>query len=280
VTTDDPSARVALVTGCGKSLGIGSATARELARTGYKVVVSDLALEGIPNDLDIDPDRSTGWTGIDGLVAEIKSHGGEASSVIGDISTESDTRRMVAEVVSRYGRLDILVNNAAAPHGHDRGDIESVTLAAWEQVMAVNVRGVFLMSKAAVGAMRKRRWGRIVNIASAIVKHTIPQRTAYTTSKAAVVGFTQSLALDVAEWGITVNAVCPGSIRTSRAVSSTRRAGWDDIEAGMRERAKGIPAGRHGEAHEVAAAVTFLVSDAGAYVTGTSIFVDGGGLPR
>jgi NAD(P)-dependent dehydrogenase (short-subunit alcohol dehydrogenase family) len=272
--------RVALVTGCGKALGIGSATARELARVGCTVVVSDIEPEGIANDLDIEPDRSASWKGIDSLVQEIRSGGGEASSIVGDVSVEADTQRMVAEVLARYGRLDILVNNAGAPHGDDRGDIERVTLAAWERVMAVNVRGVFLMSRAGVGAMRRQRWGRIVNIASAIVKHTVPQRTAYTTSKAAVVGFTQSLALDVAEWGITVNAVCPGSIRTARAISSTRKAGWDDIEAGMRERAKGIPAGRHGEAHEVAAAVAFLVSDSSAYLTGTSIFVDGGGLPR
>jgi NAD(P)-dependent dehydrogenase (short-subunit alcohol dehydrogenase family) len=272
--------RVALVTGCGKALGIGSATARELARVGHTVVVSDIEPEGIANDLDSDADRSASWKGMESLVQEIRSRGSEASSIMGDVSVEADTQRMVAEVLARYGRLDILVNNAGAPHGDDRGDIERVTLAAWERVMAVNVRGVFLMSRAGVGAMRKQRWGRIVNIASAIVKHAAPQRTAYTTSKAAVVGFTQSLALDVAEWGITVNAVCPGSIRTARAISSTRKAGWDDIEAGMRERAKGIPAGRHGEPHEVAAAVAFLVSDSSAYLTGTSIFVDGGGLPR
>lgn len=280
MTTSEPSARVALVTGCGKALGIGSATARELARVGYTVVISDIEPGGIANDLDLEPDRSTSWKGMESLVQEIKSRGGEASSIMGDVSVEADTHRMIAEVLARYGRLDILVNNAGAPHGDDRGDIESVTLAAWERVMAVNVRGVFLMSRAAVGAMRKQQWGRIVNIASAIVKHTVPKRTAYTTSKAAVVGFTQSLALDVAESGITVNAVCPGSIRTARAISSTRKAGWDDIEAGLRERAKGIPAGRHGEAHEVAAAVAFLVSDSSAYLTGTTIFVDGGGLPR
>jgi NAD(P)-dependent dehydrogenase (short-subunit alcohol dehydrogenase family) len=271
---------VALVTGCGKALGIGSATARELARCGCTVVVSDVVPEGIANDLDAESDRSTSWKGIDSLVDEIKSRGGAASSITGDVSVEADAQRMVTEVVARYGRLDILVNNAGAPHGDDRGDIEDVTLAAWERVMAVNVRGVFLMSRAAVGAMRAQRWGRIVNIASAIVKHTVPKRTAYTTSKAAVVAFTQSLALDVAEWGITVNAVCPGSIRTARAISSTRKAGWDDIEEGLRERAKGIPVGRHGEAHEVAAAVAYLVSDASAYLTGTSLFVDGGGLPR
>jgi len=280
VTITDPSARVALVTGCGKALGIGSATARELARAGYTVVVSDVEPEGIANDLDTASDRSASWKGLASLVEEIQSHSGVASSIVGDVCVETDAQRMVTEVLARYGRLDILVNNAGAPHGDDRGDIEDVTLAAWERVMAVNVRGVFLMSRAAVGAMRARRWGRIVNIASAIVRHAIPRRTAYTTSKAAVVGFTQSLALDVAPWGITVNAVCPGSIRTARAISSTRKAGWDDIEEGLRERAKGIPVGRHGEADEVAAAVAYLASDASAYVTGTSVFVDGGGLPR
>jgi 3-oxoacyl-[acyl-carrier protein] reductase len=278
--TGDPSARVALITGCGNAQGIGSATARELARAGCTVVVSDVEPEGVANDHDMTPDRPIRWEGLNSLLEEIRASGGEASSIIGDVSAEADAQRMVAEVLTRYGRLDILINNAAASHGDDRADIERVTLAAWERVMAVNVRGVFLMSRAAVGAMRRQRWGRIVNIASAIVKHTLPKRTAYTTSKAAVVGFTESLALDVAEWGITVNAVCPGSIRTARAISSTREAGWDDIEAGLRKRAEGIPAGRHGEAHEVAAAVAFLVSDSGAYLTGTSIFVDGGGLPQ
>jgi NAD(P)-dependent dehydrogenase (short-subunit alcohol dehydrogenase family) len=280
VTTGDPSARVALVTGCGKALGIGSATARELARRGCTVVVSDVAPAGAANDLDVESDRSTGWQGIDSLVDEIEAHGGHASSTLGDVSVEADAQRMVADAVARHGRLDILVNNAGAPHGDDRGDIEQVTLAAWERVMAVNVRGVFLMSRAAVRPMRAQRWGRIVNIASAVVKHTLPHKAAYTASKAAVVGFTQALALDVAEWGITVNAVCPGSTRTARAMSSTRKAGWDDLEAGLRERAKGIPVGRHAEADEIAAAIAFLASDASAYVTGTSLFVDGGGLPR
>lgn len=274
------SARVALVTGCGKQIGIGSATARELARNGCKVVVSDIQADGVANDLDRGTDAPGRWKGMESLVQEIAAQGGVASSIIGDVSAEADAKRMVAEVLARHGRLDILVNNAGAPHGDDRGDIEEVTLAAWERVMAVNVRGVFLMSRAAVGPMRAQRWGRIVNIASAIVKHTVPRRTAYTTSKTAVVGFTQSLALDVANSGITVNAVCPGSIRTARAISSTRKAGWEDIEAGLRERAKGIPAGRHGEAEEMAAIVAFLASEAAGYVTGASIYADGGGLPR
>jgi len=112
------------------------------------------------------------------------------------------------------------------------------------------------------------------------VKYAMPQRTAYITSKAAVQAFTESLALDVAQSGITVNAVCPGSIKTARAISSTRKAGWDDIDAGLRDRAKGIPKGRHGDADEVASAIAFLVSEGSGYITGTTLFVDGGGLPR
>ena len=276
----DPVARVALVTGCGKSLGIGSATARELARAGCTVVVSDVAPAGLANDFDLAPDPEAPWQGLASLVQEIETNGGRASSVVGDVSVEADARRMVADVLARHGRLDILVNNAGAPHGDYRADIEKVSLAAWERVMAVNLRGVFLMSRAAVAPMRAQGYGRIVSIASAIAKQPMAQRTAYVTSKAAVIAFTEALALDVAHDGITVNAVCPGSIRTARAVSSTRRAGFEDIEAGLRARAKGIPVGRHGEAEEVAAAVAFLAAEGNSYVTGSCVYVDGGGLPR
>ena len=239
--------RVALVTGCGKSLGIGSATARALAKSGFTVVVADVEMQGVANDLDDASEGAVRWKGIESLVDEIHSDGGSASWVQGDVSVETDARRMVQEVIDRHGRLDVLVNNAGAPHGDDRVDIEQLTLEAWERVMAVNARGVFLMSREAVGPMRRQRWGRIVNIASAIVKFSVPSRVAYSTSKAAVIGFTEALAMDVVKSGITVNAVCPGSIRTARAISSTRKAGWDDIEAGLAERTKGIPVGRHGE---------------------------------
>ncbi|MDO9403207.1 MAG: SDR family oxidoreductase [Polaromonas sp.] len=271
--------RVALITGCGKEIGIGSATARELARAGYIVVVSDIQPAGIANDQEAAPDHTHRWGGVESLVDEIVSNGGEASSLIGSVSEEADARRMVADVVRRHGRLDILVNNAGAPHGADRADIEQVPVAAWDLTMAVNLRGVFLMSQAAIAPMRAQKWGRIVNIASAIVSRKIPQRTAYITSKAAVIAFSEALALDVATDGITVNAVCPGSTLTARAMSSARKAGWDDIETGLRERAKGIPMARHAEAGEIASAIAFLVADNSAYVTGTSLFVDGGGTP-
>lgn len=280
MTPDPRPARVALITGCGKALGIGSATARKLAHCGCTVVVSDVRPAGLANDLDSDDDTENGWMGVHSLVQQIRLQGGVASYAVGDVSVEADAKRMVAETLERHGRLDILVNNAGAPHGDDRADIEKVSLEAWERVMAVNVRGAFLMSRSAIGPMRRQGWGRIVNIGSAIVKYAMPQRTAYITSKAAVQAFTESLALDVAQSGITVNAVCPGSIKTARAISSTRKAGWDDIDAGLRDRAKGIPKGRHGDADEVASAIAFLVSEGSGYITGTTLFVDGGGLPR
>lgn len=279
-SSTDPTRRVALVTGCGKSLGIGSATARALARAGHRVVVSDLEPRGVANDNDVELPGAGPWHGLASLVAAIEAAGGDAWSVLGDVSVEADANRMVAEVLARYGRLDILVNNAGAPHGDDRADIEKLSLAAWERVMGINLRGVFLMSRAAVGPMRRQGWGRIVNIASGIVHSPPASRTAYTASKAAVIGFTRALAMDVVEQGITVNAVAPGSVRTARAVSSTRKAGYTDIAAGLRERAKRIPMKRHAEPDEIAAAIAYLASDAAAYVTGTTLDINGAGMPH
>jgi NAD(P)-dependent dehydrogenase (short-subunit alcohol dehydrogenase family) len=218
-------------------------------------------------------------TGLGRLVQDIKERAGSASWTCGDVRIEADVQRMVRETLARYGRLDVLVNNAAAPHGGDRADIEKVPLDAWENVMAVNVRGVFLMSRAAVGPMRRQGGGRIINVASAIVKYPRPNRIAYASSKAAVVGFTQALAFDVASSGITVNAICPGSTVTSRFHSSAIRAGYPDIGSALAETSRGVPMGRHGQPDEMAAGIVFLASEGAAYITGQVLFIDGGGLP-
>jgi len=273
--------RVALITGCGKAQGIGSATARALSASGFTVVVSDVAPQGVANDHDALTDAPAGWRGLPSLVEELQGSAQEhASAVYGDVSSERDADAMVAEVLNRYGRLDVLVNNAAAPHGDDRVPINRLSLEAWERVMSVNVRGVFLMTRRVVAPMREQGWGRIVNVSSAITRHPLPDRVAYTASKAAVLGLTQALAVEVAASGITVNAVCPGSIVTARAISSTRLAGWTDLEAGLAARTRGIPAARHGSVGEVAATISFLCSDAAGYITGQSLYIDGGGLPR
>src|SRR3954453_4460838 len=183
---------------------------------------------------------------------------------------------MVAEVIAQYGRLDILVNNAGAPQGADRNEIENVPVAAWELTMGVNAKGAFLMSRAAVTHMRMAKWGRIVSVSSKAAFRPGARRATYAASKAAIVGFTKSLALDLAPHGITVNAVCPGPIRTSRAISTNRREYGDDLETGFRERSKAIPVGRFGEPDEIASMIAYLASDEAAFVTGPAIGVDGG----
>lgn len=270
--------RVALITGCGKENGIGAATALRLAGDGLIVVVSDVSAAGVDNDNSVER-AGAGWQGLDTLVVRIEAAGGKASSLIGDVSSEEGAAYLVAKTIEAHGRLDVLVNNAGAPHGQDRGQIEDVPLSAWEAVMAVNARGVFLMCRAAVPHMKSQSHGRIVSMASVAGLEALPERAVYSASKAAVIGLTRSLAYDLAAHGITVNCVCPGSIRTDRAISSTLRAGWSDVDAGLAERAKFIPVGRHGRPEEIAATIAHLASEAAGYTTGQAIAVDGGGLP-
>lgn len=268
--------RVALVTGCGKPDGMGQAIVRRLATEGFKVVASDVAPTGVANGGQVDEHGRDGWSGVDALVAEVEQAGGTAASVLGDISIEDDARRMVAETVDRFGRLDVLVNNAAAPQIDDRDDFEAVPVSTFDKIIAINLRGTYLMCLAAVPVMRAQRWGRIINIASMAGIEAMPQATAYSASKAGVLGLTRSLAMDVGAWGITVNAVCPGLVWTSRG-----RFGVTTPEDEARARARfeeSIPSGRVGLPADIAAAVSYFASEDSGYVTAQELPVNGGGI--
>ena len=279
--------RVALITGCSKPDGIGWHTAIALSQAGMAVVVTDVDSDvqatnalGAVAIRQKTPPVSVAEGGLDRLVEIIIAAGGQSAWLQGDVSCEADASRLVAQSVERFGRLDVLVNNAAAPHGRDRSDIEDIPLESWDRVIAVNLRGVFLMSRAAIAHMRRARWGRIVNVSSAVFRYGARHRTAYAASKVAVSGFTRSLAMDVAGSGITVNAVCPGSILTTRARNTTgEMLGFTDLAEGLATRARKIPVGRHGRAEEVAATIAFLCSETAGYLTGQDLFIDGGGLP-
>ena len=268
--------RVALITGCGKPIGIGASTARALAAAGITVVVSDIQAAGVANENNVQGDVDPHWGGVATLVEQIVAAGGTASYTLGSVMEEADAARMVAFTLEKYGRLDILVNNAGAPQGADRNEIEDVPVSAWDLTMGVNAKGAFLMSRAAVPVMRKAKWGRIISVSSRAAFRPGRKRVVYAASKAAIVGMTKSLSYDLAPHGITVNAVLPGPIRTTRAISTNRREYGDDLERGFRERSRDIPVGRFGEPDEIASMIAYLATDAAAFVTGQAIAVDGG----
>lgn len=246
----DLSGKVALVTGA--SSGIGRAIAIGLGRSRARVVVN----------------YRTNEAGANQTVEAIAAAGTRAWAHRADVSDPQAASELVARILAQEGRLDILVNNAGDPV-EARG-LEELTPEIWDRVMAVNLRCVFLCAQAAVPSMKKLGWGRIINITSiAAVTGGSPGTLPYAAAKGGVETFTRGLARVLGPYGITVNAVAPGSIRTGM---QEKFASPHYIESKIAE----APLGRCGTPEEVAAAVLFLVSDAGAFITGQVVRVDGG----
>lgn len=272
--------QVALITGAGRVNGQGRAVAKALGTEGAAIAVTDLTLTGTRNQGEIGRyEERTGWQGLPSLVAELEDLGIKAMAVTGDVSRKADADRMVAEVLTRFGRIDILHNNAGAPQGGDRNLLWEVPEEWFDRVMAVNVKGVFLMSQAVVRHMLERGGGgRIINTSSVAGKVGLKRTGPYSASKFAVIGLTQALALEVAPYGITVNAICPGIIDTSRTDAGyVKQVPIEELKAVKDARAaKVVPVGRIGQPDDIANAIRFLCSPASSYITGQSINVDGG----
>lgn len=241
--------KVALISGGAR--GMGAVEAKLFVQEGAKIVIGDIREEEGQK-----------------LEAEIAESGGEAVFTKLDVTSADDWQNAVDLAVSRFGKLDILVNNAGI---FDNGTVENTTVEAWDRVMDVNAKGVFLGTKSAIGAMRDAGSGSIVNISSTAGLMGSTVSSAYNASKGAVRLLTKATAVQYGSEKIRANSVHPGPIDTDMV----KQVFLDD-EALRNERIAAIPAGRFGRPEEVANCVLFLASDEASYMTGSELVVDGG----
>jgi NAD(P)-dependent dehydrogenase (short-subunit alcohol dehydrogenase family) len=243
--------KVALVTGAGS--GIGHACALALAREKCK-----LALVGRRKDR------------LEKVVSEI---GSSAFAITGDVSRKSDIDRIVTEIESYFGGINVLLNNAGVMH---IANAEQTTEEQWDEIFNLNVRGLWLLSRAVLPHMRKAGGGSIINIASVLGINGARNRAAYAASKGAVVLLTKCMAIDHGADKIRVNAICPSLIETELTAKVFSQA--PDPEQVRRERIAGHPIGRLGKPEDIAGMAVYLASDESSWVTGTVLAVDGGYL--
>lgn len=270
--------KVALVTGAGGKNGIGRAIATRLAREGADVAVNDITKHPYAAD-------QADWQGLPDVVREIEAMGQRAISVVADVADAVQVKEMVDQTVAHFGKIDILVNNAGTIAGKDRVPVVDLAEEDWDRVQRVNVKGVFLCSQAvARHLVTQGTGGKIINISSVTGKRGSARFAAYSASKFAVIGFTQSLAHEMAPYRVNVNAICPGLVDTERVTHLASVLMPDNLSADeqlseyTRRSEAAVPFGRLAEGDDVAKMAAFLASDEAAYLTGVSITVSGGSV--
>ncbi len=270
--------KVALVTGAGGKNGIGRAIATRLAKEGADVAVNDITEHPYAAD-------EKKWHGLPDVVREIEALGRRAISVVADVSDAEQVAEMVDKTVAHFGKIDILVNNAGTKADKDRVLVIDLAEADWDRVQRVNVKGVFLCSQAAARHLVKQgTGGKIINISSVTGKQGSARYAAYSASKFAVIGFTQSLAHELAPYGVNVNAICPSLVDTERVGHLAAALMPEDLSPEeqraefARRNAASVPLGRLAEGTDVAKMAAFLASDEAAYLTGLAVTVAGGSM--
>jgi NAD(P)-dependent dehydrogenase (short-subunit alcohol dehydrogenase family) len=266
--------KVAIVTGAGRKGGIGEAVARRLARDGAHVVLGDICAP--PTDL---PHAGNGqWEELAAIAEEIEALGRQALPLRVDVTDSASVGAMVAQTREVFGHLDVLVNNAGVAVGP--APIIQMAEEAWRRTMEINATGTFLCCKLALPLMIEGgRGGRIINMSSLAAERPKPFVSAYAASKAAVVALTRSLAQEVAEFGITVNAVLPGDVDTALkrwALQLEAMVSGKPYDEVMAAAVGKVPLGRFAVPGDVAGLVAFLASDEASFITGQAYNLSGG----
>ncbi len=272
------SGKTVFVTGAGGEHGIGRGIAQRLAEDGADVVVTDLVEKPYPD---------AEWGGLPALQGEIEGLGRRSLALTCDVTDSASVEAAMQQAVEAFGRIDILVNNAGARGGKDRVPVVDLEENEWDRVMSVNLKGTFVCSRAAARHMVERGGGgRIISVSSVLGLRGIARFAAYCSSKFGIVGLTQSLAQELAEFGITVNAICPSLTPTERVGHMTNL--FDNPSLQVKEATDALlsgaagstPLGRLAHTNDLAHAVSFLASDGADFLTGLSLPVTGGSFMR
>ncbi len=259
--------KVAIITGAGRRRSIGYSTTMALADLGCDVVVTGTGRD--PSTFPAD-EKDMGWRDIESTADDARAKGRRALPIVADVADVDAVDAMMARTLEEFGRVDILVNNAAMAIGADRVPIVDLDPDVFQKVVDIKVRGTYLCSKVvARELMRQGEGGKIVNVASAAGKRGSANTLAYNAANFAQIGMTQSLAMELGPHRVNVNAVCPATVDTARMDKFGRGEGWE-------EKAKAHPIGRVGTPDEVGGFIAYLCTEAASWITGQAINIGGG----